>query len=114
MNVELWDTVFIHQSRENREGTTRFRDNSNRNGGTDTHLPILNLEIVEEGVKHVLRANSLGDVTERTDCGTSDCLLVRSQHLKEFKADSHPFLGRDELGSSISNSANLCRGETTC
>ena len=61
--------------------STCFCDNRNRNGRTDTHLvTILNLQVVKKSVKHILRPNSPGDITEGTNGGAPDCLLMRSSH----------------------------------
>ncbi len=50
--------------------------------------------------------DGLGNVAKSVDGSTTNRLLVGLEELEQFKADPHPFAGRDELGASVGDTAN--------
>lgn len=47
LDIEFGDAVFVHQSRQNSEGRTRFSHNTNGDCGTYTRLAFLDPQVVE-------------------------------------------------------------------
>ena len=107
LDVELRDTVFVHKGRQDSERTTSLRNDGNSDGCTDTHLPILNLEVVEQRVEDVLWTDSSGNVAERAHSSATNGLLMGFEHFQQLEADSHPLLGRHKLGTTIGNPSDL-------
>ena len=58
-----------------------FRNNGDGDGGANSHLALLHLEIVQQCVEHILRTHCLGDVAKCVHCCSPDRLLVRLQHV---------------------------------
>mmetsp|Transcript_25517 Transcript_25517/g.35812 ORF Transcript_25517/g.35812 Transcript_25517/m.35812 type:complete len:251 (+) Transcript_25517:573-1325(+) len=106
LNVHFWYSVFVHQGRQHSEWHTSLSHNSNSNRGTDSVLTLLHSEVVQQGSQHILRSNSLCNVTKGVDSSSSNSLLVGFKHFKELKADTHPFSSRDKFGTSVCNTTN--------
>jgi hypothetical protein len=103
LHVELGHPVLVHQRRQHGEGRTRFGNDGDGHRGADTVLPLLHLQVVEQGGQHVVRPNGLGDVAKRVDGRSADCFFVRLQQLEQLKADAHPLTSRHVLRTSIRN-----------
>mmetsp|Transcript_25028 Transcript_25028/g.71298 ORF Transcript_25028/g.71298 Transcript_25028/m.71298 type:complete len:651 (-) Transcript_25028:1818-3770(-) len=103
LHIQLRHTILVHERWQHRERTARLRDDGDGDGGTDTQLTLLNLEVVQQGAEHVVRADGLGDVAEGVDGGAADGLLVRLQQLEKVEADTVPLSGRRQLGSTVRN-----------
>lgn len=63
--------------------------------------PYQYLKVVQERVKNVLRADSLGDVTESVHRGAPDRLLVSLQHLQQLEANAHPLARAHVFGPAV-------------
>jgi hypothetical protein len=48
LHIELGHPVLIHKSRKNSEGSAGLSNNGDGNGGTDTVLTLLNLQVVKK------------------------------------------------------------------
>lgn len=79
-------------------------------GTTHPTLSLLHLQICQEDTQHILRTNSLGDITERVDSRSSNRSLMGLEQVKKLETDSHPFLSRDIFGTSIGNTTNQVDG----
>eukprot|EP00053_Salpingoeca_punica_P017422 m.167819 g.167819 ORF g.167819 m.167819 type:complete len:1096 (+) comp17202_c1_seq2:150-3437(+) len=106
LHVELRHAVLVHERRQNSEGRARLGHNGNGDGGADTVLPLLHLEVVQQRGKHILRADRLGNVAKGVDGRAADGLLVRLQQVQQLKADAHPLARRDKLCAAIRDAAD--------
>jgi hypothetical protein len=57
-----------------------------------TRLTLLNLQVGQQDAEHILRSDSLGNVTERVDSSSPDSLLVCLEKVEQFETDTHPLL----------------------
>ena len=105
LNVEFRDSIFIHECRENSERPTCLCDNSNCDCGADTHLAILNLEVVQQCMKDILGTDCSGNESKCTNSGPANRFFMGLQHFQQFKADTHPFFRRHKLSAAICDSA---------
>mmetsp|Transcript_14835 Transcript_14835/g.27810 ORF Transcript_14835/g.27810 Transcript_14835/m.27810 type:complete len:260 (+) Transcript_14835:247-1026(+) len=106
LNVDFWNTIFVHKSREDSEGAASLRNNGYSYCCTNTHVAVLDFEVVQESVQDVLWTNGSGDEPECANCSTFNGLLVRLEHLQQFKTDSHPLLCRNKFCSPVGNTSN--------
>mmetsp|Transcript_36314 Transcript_36314/g.56744 ORF Transcript_36314/g.56744 Transcript_36314/m.56744 type:complete len:230 (-) Transcript_36314:236-925(-) len=103
LDVQFRQPVFVEERRKNSEWTAGFRHDGNSNSCAYPVLPFLYLKIVEEHCKHVLGTNSLGNVSKSVHGGPTNGLFVCLKHIEQFKTNAHPLLGRNKLGTTISN-----------
>jgi hypothetical protein len=69
-------------------------------------LAFLDAQIVKQGGKDILGANSFGDETKCVIGCPSNAFLVCLKHVKKLETDSHPFACVDALWAAICNSAH--------
>mmetsp|Transcript_11968 Transcript_11968/g.18007 ORF Transcript_11968/g.18007 Transcript_11968/m.18007 type:complete len:312 (+) Transcript_11968:864-1799(+) len=103
LNVQFWNAVLIHNRWQHSEGGTRLCNNGNCHSGTNAHLSILHLQIVQQRMKHILWSNRLGNIPKRRHGGATNRLLVCLEHLEQLETNTHPFLRRNEFSSTIGN-----------
>lgn len=90
-----------------RSATRRLTDGD---GTADTRLTLLHPQVGEQNTQHILRSDSLGDVTERVDGSTTNGLLVRLEQVEQLETDAHPLASGDELGSTIGDTSDEVNG----
>mmetsp|Transcript_48184 Transcript_48184/g.114649 ORF Transcript_48184/g.114649 Transcript_48184/m.114649 type:complete len:308 (+) Transcript_48184:521-1444(+) len=103
LDVHLRKAVLVEERREHCKRPARLGDDGDGHGGAHAVLALLHLEVVQQHRQHVLRADSLGNVTEGVDRRAANRLLVRLEHVEQLEADAHPLLGGDELGPAVGN-----------
>ena len=107
LDVKLGDTILVHQGRQYSKGSTSFGNNCNGNSGTNTHLPVLYFQIVQQSMQDILRTYCFRNVTKSADGGSTDCFLVSLKQLQKFEADAHPFFGGYKFCTPVCNSTHL-------
>ena len=106
LHVHLGQTVLVHERRENGERRAGLGDNRDGDGGAESVLSLLDLQIVEQRVHHVLRTQRFRDVSERVDGCATNALLLGVEQIQQIETDSRPFFGRNELGTAIGDSTH--------
>ena len=75
LDVQLGNSIFVHESREDGERRTGLGDDSDGDRRTDAVLSLLDLQVVEKCGEDVVRTDRFSDVTERVDGGATNGLL---------------------------------------
>lgn len=90
-------SVFVHQGWQDSKGSTSLCNHCNGHRGADSHLPLLNLQIVDESDEHIRRAYRLGNKAQGVDCVSSRLFVLAQEQIEQVHADSDPFFRMDFL-----------------
>lgn len=103
LDVEFSDSVLIHECRQDGEWPASFRHDGDGDCGAHSQLPFLNLKVVKQCRKHILRPNSFGDVPECVDSRSADTFLVRFQQVQQVETNADPLFRHYMFRASVCN-----------
>mmetsp|Transcript_59885 Transcript_59885/g.165715 ORF Transcript_59885/g.165715 Transcript_59885/m.165715 type:complete len:203 (+) Transcript_59885:510-1118(+) len=103
LDIQLWHPVLVHECRQDSEGPTCLGHNGNGDSGADAQLPLLHLQVVQQGAQDVVRPNRLRDVAKGVHRGSADRLLVGLEKLQQVKTYAVPLARRGQLRAAVRN-----------